>query len=274
MNTSFFSLALPFYLASTTLYEVYLVIRAEWARRWGSRLLTVAVLLHAVALLLRWREAGHLPLSNLFETLSAYAFLLAVVYLIVEWRSGRKVVGAFVSPLVFLLFFAAATLPKNIDRLEPELHSPWLGVHVGLFFMAYTFMALAFASAVVYLLQERGLRLRRPGAWYYRLPPLTKMDNLSYNLAAIGFPLMTLAILTGSLWAKQAWGAFWVLDPKLNLALLTWLIYVLYFFLRHSMGWRGRRAAWVLVMGFIAVIITYFGTAITAPGPHNFLRKT
>ncbi len=273
MNVFFFSLALPLYLLSTTFYEVYLVLRTAWARTWGTRVLILAAGIHAAALSLRWWESGHLPLSNLFETLSTYAFLLAIVYLVVERYSGRKVVGAFVSPLIFLLFFAAATLPKNIDQLEPQLHSPWLGVHVGLFFLAYTFMALAFAAAVVYLLQERGLRQKRPGAWYYRLPPLAKMDNLSHSLAAIGVPLMTLAILTGSLWAKQAWGTFWTLDPKLNLALLTWFIYVLYFFLRHSLGWRGRRAAWVLVAGFVAVIFTYFGTSVMAPGPHNFLGK-
>jgi len=273
VNVILFSLALPFYLASTTVYEAYLVLRASWARRWGTRLLLVAIGLHAAALSLRWWEAGHLPLSNRFETLSAYAFLLAIAYLGVETYSERKVVGAFVVPLIFLLYFAAAALPKNIGQLEPQLRSPWLGVHAGLFFLAYTFMSLAFAAAVVYLLQERGLRQKRPGAWYYRLPSLSRMDNLSHNLAAIGFPLMSLAILAGSLWARKAWGSFWVSDPKLNLALLTWLIYVIYFFLRHGMGWRGRRAAWVLVVGFVSVILTYFGAAALSPGPHNFLGQ-
>lgn len=269
-NIVFFLLALVAYLVGTFLYEAFLVLKTPRLGRWASRALVGGGAANGVALALRWIESGRAPLANLFETLSFWAWLIVIAYLVIERLYQQRVLGAFVAPLAFLAVGIASVMPKTMSPLVPVLQSIWLPIHVSVSFIAYTMFAVAFGAAVIYLLQEQQLKSRRPHALYYRLPPLHVMDGLSYRLSAAGFIFMSLALLTGAIWAEQAWGSYWSWEPKQTMALVTWLLYAAYFHARNIAGWRGRRASWLLVVGFGSALATFLGVSLLAPGMHAF----
>ncbi|MFQ6014561.1 MAG: c-type cytochrome biogenesis protein CcsB [Anaerolineae bacterium] len=270
INIVLFTLSLAIYLGSTVLYEVHLVLKSRRAGRWATLILVLGALVHASALATRWLESGHPPLANLFESLSLYAWVTVLAYLIVEWRYGYKVLGAFVTPLAFGAIAIASVLPREIRPLIPILRNYWLSVHVTISFVAYSLFTLAFVAAVAYLVAERQLRARRPDPLYYRLPPLEVTEQMGRALAALGLPFMTMALITGSIWAERVWGTPWLWDAKLNMSLVTWFIYVVYFYARNVANWRGRRSAWMLVLGFISIVITYLGVSFFLPTIHGF----
>jgi cytochrome c-type biogenesis protein CcsB len=149
--------------------------------------------------------------------------------------------------------------------LNPALQSFWLPVHVILLFLGDGAFALAAAAAVMYLIQERQLKRKRLSGWFHRLPNLDLLDELNYRCLTIGFPLLTVGIITGSLWAQQAWGTYWSWDPKETWSLITWLLYAALLHGRLTVGWRGRRAAvWALV-GFASVLFTFLGVNYVLP---------
>ena len=203
-NVVFFLLAVLAYLVGTFLYEAFLVLKTPQLGRWATRTMVGGGTANGVALALRWFESGRAPVANLFETLSFWAWLIVVAYLVVERLYAHRVLGAFVAPIAFLAVGAALFMPKTIDPLAPVLQSAWLPIHVGVSFIAYTMFAVALAAAVIYLLQERQLKARRPHALYYRLPPLDTMDLLGYRAATMGFIFMALGLITGAIWAEQA----------------------------------------------------------------------
>lgn len=269
-NLLFLGAAAVGYLASTVLYEWLLATRAKRCGQWASGLMLVAAALHTLALATRWVEAGRPPLAGRFESFSFYGWLIVLAYLAVERLYRQRMLGAFVSPLALGFLAVALASPKEITPLQPTLQSAWLPIHVGISFAAYTAFTLAFVAAVSYLLQERELRAKRPHAWYYRLPPLATMEGLSHNLAGIGFPCLALAIITGALWAQQAWGHLWEWEAKQTTSLVTLMVYAAYFPTRELLGWRGRRSAWLLVVGFFLVLATFMGVNALAPGQHKF----
>jgi ABC-type transport system involved in cytochrome c biogenesis permease subunit len=169
------------------------------------------------------------------------------------------------------MILIASLLPAAQEPLLALLRSPWLIAHTGVFFAAYAAFTLAFAGALAYLLQDRSLRRKRL-AW--RLPPLPVMDRLSRSLVTVGLLLMAAAIATGSAWAERTWGTPWVWQPKQVLSLVTLGIYGAYYFVREVSHWPVRRAAWILVLGFISVMTTFLGSDLLAPsGVHSFLMR-
>jgi cytochrome c-type biogenesis protein CcsB len=137
-------------------------------------------------------------------------------------------------------------------------------------FLADASFAIAFGVGIMYLIQERQLKRKNPGAFYRRLPNLDVLDELDYKAIALGFPLLTLAIVTGSIWANSAWGYYWGWEPKEIWSLITWLIYAAYLHARLVGGWRGRKAAYLAVIGFAIVIFTFLGVNLLLPGQHAF----
>jgi cytochrome c-type biogenesis protein CcsB len=270
ISTTLFNLGTVLYVGSAYMYLAEWLAQSRRDRRWTTGLLLGAVLLHGGAVVGRWLEFGF-PFLTLREVLSVYAWVLALLYLALEWRFGYTIIGVLVTPLGSLIFLAASLLPAGREPLLPLLQSPWLMAHVGVFFVAYAAFTLAFAAALAYLMQERSLRRKRL-AW--RLPPLSVMDGLSRWLVTVGLLLMGAAILTGSAWAEQAWGVAWIWEPKQVLSLVTLGIYGLYFYVRHVSHWSGRRASWLVVIGFISVLTTFIGADLLAPiGLHSFLFR-
>jgi cytochrome c-type biogenesis protein CcsB len=140
----------------------------------------------------------------------------------------------------------------------------WIYIHTPMVILAYVALFIAFSAAVLYLLQEHELKSKHPKMFYNRLPSLEICDDLAYRALAIGFPLMTVGILAGALWAQTAWGTVWVGDSKILFSLLTWLIYLTLIHYRLIAGWRGRKAAYLAIVGFVGVIITFLGSGYFA----------
>ena len=272
INVICFLLSALFYAFSTLAYLAHWLGGSRRGKRLAQPSLVAATVLHGVAILLRWFEASYAPLSNGFESFSFYAWGLGKVYLLVKPLRRYPVLGSLVTPLALSSILVASVLPKRITPLVPVLQSYWLPIHVGISFTAYALFTLAFVAAVAYLLQERTLRQPARRTWAHQLPSLEALDNLARRLALVGLAFMTGSLFSGSLWAEQAWDVVWVWEPQQVAALVTWFIYVVYFWARHSAHWRDRRAAWLLIVGFGSVLITFIGAdLVMLDSRHSFL---
>jgi len=272
VNVVCFLLALSLYAVSTLAHVACWIGGSRRCERLTRPTLVAAVVLHGSAILLRWVEAGYAPLSNGFEAFSLYAWGLSLVFLLVGPLRRHTALGVFVTPLALTSILIASVLPKRVEPLVPALQSYWLPIHVGVSLAAYALFSLAFVAAVAYLLQERRLKEPRRRGWVRQLPSLETLDNLARRLALVGLVLMTGSLFSGSLWAEKAWGIVWPWEPQQIASLVTWLIYAVYFYARHSADWRGRRAAWLLVAGFVSMLITFVGADLLMPDSrHSFL---
>jgi len=226
-----------------------------------------------IALVLRWMASyqlgiGHAPLSNFYESLIFFAWAVILLYLIIEWRTGLRSAGIFVAPLAFLLMAYASFSPNvntRIQPLIPALQSNWLISHVVSCFLGYAAFTIAFGLSVMYLLKS-AKRFSR------FLPETEFMDDLIHHNIVMGFILLTLGILTGSVWAHYAWGSYWSWDPKETWSLITWLIYATMLHSRFVRGWQGKRMAILAIIGFAAVLFTYLGVNYL-PGLHSYLQS-
>jgi len=223
--------------------------------RFATMLAWFAVAFQGISIALRSIAAGRLPLSNMYEFSKTFIFIVLLVYLIFERWYGVKQVGTVVLPLALAMagyVWALPTRLREVDPLVPALQNiPLMTIHVSMAIIAYSTFAVSFAAAVLYLIaKDRNIN------W---LPKPALLDDLAYRAVTIGFPAMTLVLILGSVWAYRAWGTYWQWDPKETAALFTWLIYGVYLHTRSLRGWRGTRSAVVLLVGFAAVMFTYYG---------------
>lgn len=270
MHISLLKVTTFFYLAGALLYLYFVVTLQERAARLGRMFLVIAVLLHAAGFAMRYAAAGYTPVTDLFESLSFFALCIAATFLVVEVRYNLRVLGAFVAPLAFVFSIFAAFLPGQVRSLAPALNSYWLPVHVLLLFIGDSVFAVAFGAGIMYLLQEKQVKRKRMGALFRRLPSLEVLDDINYRCLTVGFPLLTVGIITGSIWAEYAWGSYWSWDPKETWSLITWILYAALLHGRLTVGWRGRKAAILAIVGFGAVLFTFLGVNILLPGLHSY----
>jgi cytochrome c-type biogenesis protein CcsB len=223
---------------------------------------------HGVALTAVGVEAGRPPLGSLTEAVSVTAWVALALTMWVERQSQLKVLGAFVLPVVLMLSVASVARPLGLAQMDRALSRAWMWVHTALVLVGIAAFVLNFAGALMYLLQEHQLKLKRPGAFYYRLPSLETLDRLTYRTLAIGFPFLTTGILLGALWASTAWGSMLARDPLALLSFVAWAIYAATLAGRAAAGWRGRRAAYYAIVGFAALVLT-LGAGLLFPGQHG-----
>ena len=226
---------------------------------------------HTLAIIIDWVQDGHYPLFHLHETISFLAWTLAVAYGVVVARHRVQALGAFLLPVISLLVFASNVVrgSSSLDASRvTDGGAAWLfPVHTTLLLFAYASFFVAFAASVMYLWQERELRLKKFGAFFHRLPSLTAVDDIASTSASVGFTLLTLGILTGVIWSQARSGRVWHNDPVEFFALLTWVLYLT--LLHYRVQWRGRKAAWLGVAGFALVVCTFAG-AVVLGGYHVF----
>jgi len=220
-------------------------------------------LLHTAALVVDWAINGRYPLLSLRETLSFLAWTVVAAYGVVVYRYGTQALGVVALPLVSLLTFIAIFIRSgptfDVDTISGA-SAKWLfPMHTTLLSFAYAAFFVVFVASVMYLLQERELKLKTFSAIFHRLPSLTTVNDIATAAATIGLTLLTLGIATGMLWSSARDGRLWHNDPKEVFAALTWLLYVTLIAYRSTARWRGRRAAWLGVAGFILVIFTFLG---------------
>jgi cytochrome c-type biogenesis protein CcsB len=270
VDVIFFYGALLLYVAGTVAYLLLLWIKGVPLARLATAATVGAFTLHTLALLTRFVPAGRLPPGNTFEALSVFAWVMVLVYLALEVRFQRRVMGAFVVPIVLLTALAAATLPKSPGSVSPALHNTWIWLHVTFVLAGSAALALTCGVGLMYLLQERQLKSKSLGAMYYRLPSLDFLDGLGHRALLVGFPLLTAGLIAGALQAQATWGRFLTWDPTQVLSLVTWVIYAGVLQARVTAGWRGRKAALLSVVGFGAVLITFLGVSVLVGRPHTF----
>ena len=229
---------------------------------YGSLIAWLALAFVSAALIFRTIAVGHGPFANMYEFSIAFAWGVLAAHVYFERRYHIRVLGLFALPVALLLLLYATTIPSTSDPLVPALQNNLLlTTHVAVAIVAYGGFAVAFAAATLHLIASyTGSR---------RLPRPELLDEIGYRAVVIGFPFLTLVIVLGAVWANVAWGRYWGWDPKETASLVTWLIYGAYLHARVVRGWRGNRAAWLLVLGFAATLFTYFGNLFFT-GLHSY----
>ncbi|MBI5191764.1 MAG: c-type cytochrome biogenesis protein CcsB [Nitrospirae bacterium] len=270
MSRILFGTTLFFYFLGTFHCLLYLINQREGIGK-VCQVATIAGFgFHTLSLIYSTVQTGYVPMTNIRESLAFYAWAIVLIYLILEYRYKIRVLGAFVIPLAFIAIVVSLTFPIVDTPLPEYFKSAWLGIHTTLAFLADAAFAIAFGVGIMYIIQERQLKHKTAGAFYRRLPSLDVLDELNYKSVAIGFPLLTLAIVSGSIWANSVWGNYWGWEPKEIWSLITWLVYAVYLHARLISGWRGRKAAYLAVAGFLIVIFTFLGVNLLLPGKHAF----
>ncbi|MGH7278898.1 MAG: cytochrome c biogenesis protein CcsA [Candidatus Rokuibacteriota bacterium] len=269
MHPVLFSLALIGYICATGLALAYLVQREELVHRVGAVATLGGWACHTIALLALAIESGRPPIGTLPEAISVAVWGIVLLGMWVERHYDLKVLPAFILPIVVVLSLQSmAARPASIEAIGPALGGAWVWVHIALALVGIVAFVLNFAGAIMYLLQERQLKTKRPGAFYYRLPALETLDRLSYRTLALGFPFLTTGLILGALWAQTAWGSLIPADPMALFSLVAWVIYAGTLAGRTAGGWRGRRAAYSAIVGFVALVVT-LGAGLFLPGKHG-----
>ena len=220
----------------------------------GTMLAWFGLIFQGLAVLFRVLASKSAP-SNMYEFSLVFIFAITFIYLLFERAYGIKHLGAIVMPIAVGMTLYIWSLPVDVREVNPLIpalqNQPLMTAHVSLAIFAYAAFAVSFASAILFLVAQRW-RV----SW---LPSAAMLDDIGYRAVTIGFPMMALVLILGSVWAYRAWGTYWSWDPKETSALFLWLIYGVYLHTRSLRGWRGTRSAIVLIVGFAAVIFTYYG---------------
>ena len=270
MEIILFELALTFYFAATIICIMELFKGTKTTSRIMLSLVVAGFAFHTANIIARYVISGHIPIANLHEASSFFSWCIVLLFFYLEYRYKLGLLGAFIMPVVFILMLSSSMLPRKIEPLSPVLQSYWLGIHTVLAFIGDAAFAMAFGIGIMYLIQEHYVKSKHIGGLFKRLPSLQTLDEINYRLITIGFPFLTLAIITGALWAESAWGSYWRWDPKEVWSLITWFIYALVLHVRLTVGWRGKRAALLSIIGFCIVLFTFFGVNLLLKGLHSF----
>ncbi len=269
----FFDITYWFYLISALLFLGYWIMRKDWLGQAATVMTLIAVFANFMFLVARTLESKHAPFSNLYESMVFFTFVMVTGYLYIDRRYNLRIVGVFVLTLAFIAMFATSLLPyrfQSVEHLNPALQSIWLEIHVFTTFIGYAGFGISFGLSLMYLLKNRIETRGRGNRLLDAFPDVSILDELAYKTIAWGFPFLTVGIVTGAIWANKAWGAYWSWDPKETWSLITWFIYAAYLHARVTRGWRGRRAAYLSIFGFLAMVFLYWGVAFVLPGLHAY----
>ena len=278
-STTILSIVTFIYLAGTFFYICYLAFRSPWVGNVATGVTMVGLVGNIVSFFLRWKESydlgyGHIPLSNQFESMVFFAMVIVLIYLVMEYRYKARIMGAFVTPIASLILAMTTltdTFTDNIQPLIPALQSNWLTYHVVTCFLGYAAFAVSCGVSIMFLIKKPSHKnSEEAGAVSKLLPNADVLEELNYKAIAVGFPMLTLGIVTGAAWADYAWGSYWSWDPKETWSLITWFIYASFLHARIARGWRGKRAAVLSIIGFLSVLFTYFGVNYLLAGLHSY----
>jgi len=280
-STTLFNLVTIGYFSAMLLFLLYLVTHNKTISLFANILAYLGFATQTAAIGLRWYEsyallgdAGRAPLSNLYESVVFFTWTILLIYIIVDFKYKQRAIGAFVVPFAFLgMTWAQLGLNDAIDPLVPALQSNWLTYHVITCFLGYAAFAVACGVSIMYLIKvgkEGGSGDAPAGGILSLFPSAKVLDDINYKAIMIGFPLLSLGIITGAAWANYAWGTYWSWDPKETWSLIVWFIYAAFLHARFTRGWVGKRAAWLSVIGFAATIFCYLGVNLVLSGLHSY----
>ncbi len=272
INYLLFQSVLGITFIAAAAYLVFFVNQNKKIRKIARMILLVSGVLQTLHIASRFILAGHTPITSQHEAVVFFAWATTWAYLSFRWRYTVKNFGTFVSVFICCLLLISSFSSREFTPLLPALQSNWLPIHAGVSIIAYGFLSLAFCGGLMYLLQERELKSKKFGYFFSRFPSLDALDQLNNHCLTAGFVFLTLGIVTGSVWARQAWGTYWHWDPKETWSLITWFVYLVQLHQRYTVGWRGKRAAVMAIVGFSAVVFTLWGVTYLLGGVHSYAK--
>jgi cytochrome c-type biogenesis protein CcsB len=263
------------YILSTAGYIAYLFFQKERLQKIGYVLLFAGFLIHSISIGYGFLQSGYLPVQNLHQTLSIAGWAIAGMFLFLTFRFNLKVLGIYAAPLVAIVMIICMRLPAEgtVVQAKTLFSNIWLVSHVVIIFVGEAAFALACGAGLLYILQERAIKTKHHGFFFKRLPALELLDNTGYACIVVGFSLLTLGLITGFVYAKFIWGSFWSWDPKEVWSGIAWLIYAALLHGRLALGWRGRKAAIMSIIGFGILLFTFLGVNLLLTGHHGEFTK-
>jgi len=268
-ETTVFLVTFIIYIISAVFYFAYLFSKRNFLAGLGFKAALIGLITHTAAIILRTIESNHAPFTNMYESLSFLSWSAILAYVIIEGKFKIRKAGPYFLLIVIALMALASSplMPKEASPLVPALQSYWLWLHVSITLLGEAFFAIAFVTSILYLVADSKERKGKTTSLSSE-----KLDSISYRCIAVGFPLFTLGgLIFGMVWAYMAWGSYWSWDPKEVWSLITWFVFALYLHTRLVMGWKGRRSAWIAIIGFLAALFTYFGVNYLLAGLHSYV---
>nr|QCI08498.1 cytochrome c biogenesis protein ccs1 [Spermothamnion repens] len=292
-------------LFNLIIYWLYLIVMNFKRLKQIGLILTIIInLLLGISLAMRWIYNQYFPLSNLYESLIFLTWCFSFIQIILEYQNQSKLIPAITTPISLLtISFASLSLPQEMQQaapLVPALKSNWLMMHVSIMIISYSILIIGSLLSILFLIisQDKNVKIYGTSSsnnnklrleynqhinsisnnqninnsinYYNRINLLASIDNLSYRIIGLGFPLLTIGIIAGSVWANEAWGSYWSWDPKETWAIITWLIFAIYLHTRLNQSWQGRKPAILASFGFIVVWICYLGVNFLGKGLHSY----
>ena len=243
----------------------------ETAGRMGVAFTIIAALTHAAGVVLRGVAADRLPWGNMYEFVTASLLVAVLFYLVMVFRYGMRWLGLPVTLLASVGQGLAVTVfYVEVAPLVPALHSVWFIIHIVAAAISGAAFNLGGIAAILYLIKDRAERHGTGGGIAAQLPASKALDTFSYRLHAFAFPLWTFTVAAGAVWADYAWGRFWGWDPKETWSLVTWVVYAAYLHARATAGWKGRRAAWLAILGVATFWFNFVGINLLVSGLHSY----
>ena len=269
-----FYLTIIAYFFAMVVYWFWMGSKNNPSGKSATALTVIGWVANTITLTTRAMLAQRLPLSNGYEFILTLCWGIVLIFLFSEYRYKLKALGSFVMPVPFLLLiFVVMTMGSNekiIQAIPPALKSHWLTFHVVTAIFSYGAFAVSFGLGLMFLLKTYFGENSNITGLVSRFPDAKFLDELAYKLITFGFSFLTLVIVTGAIWANYAWGTYWSWDPKETWSLITWIIYAGYLHARLMYDWKGKRAAWLAVLGFTSVLFTFFGVNYLLPGLHSY----
>jgi cytochrome c-type biogenesis protein CcsB len=278
LDEALIAIALGAYTLGALALLVYFFSRTSWLRDVGIPLAIIGCVAQFAQLIARFEMTHVWPLLNLYGSLSLFSAMSVAIYIGFAFRYRLWFAGGFVLALAAIFLAYGVTWYEGTMPPVPSLQSYWAKIHVPIVVSSYAAFLVAFVFSCIYLLKyyaQRGVADAGDSAgpvarWLAALPSLPQLDVIVYRAVAIGLPLISIGIITGAMWAKEAWGAYWQWDPKETAALFSWIIYLAYMHLHTRHAWRGLRTSWVSVVGFVSIIFCYLGVNIWISGLHSY----
>lgn len=264
----------------------------------SKTLIIISNFLFTCTLLIRWVKEGYFPLSNLYESLIFLSWGISIIHIFIEQKTKSRLFGALSTPLMFFLSsFSSLTLPIEMQKalpLVPSLQSNWLMMHVSMMMISYATLIVGSLLSLLYVFfnffnknistsslnNDSSLSINQntnsisftnlTNFNNSKLSLLEITDTWSYRIIGLGFPFLTIGIISGAVWANEAWGSYWSWDPKETWALITWLVFAIYLHSRLIKGWQGKQAAVLGSCGFFVIWICYLGVNFLGKGLHSY----
>ena len=253
---------------------------ADRAGRFAFALTVLGALIHAGSIAVRAIAVDAVPWSNMYEFASVAGLVGVLAFIAVLWRvpSVRHLGGFILLPVILMMFLAGTVLYSKAQPLVPALQSYWLAIHVTLVSIAEGALMTSAVLTVLFLVRDRyervsatpGGKLGRISRFGEKLPASETLDKVAYRVVAFSFPLYTVAIICGAIWAEAAWGRYWGWDPKETWAFIVWVVYAGYLHARATAGWKGRAAAWINLLGFGSITFNFLIVNMVVSGLHSY----